>query len=317
MVDPVTTNRGYAIPTRGSDTGTWDVPVNGDFNLIDQNLGAVTTVPLTNANVTLNAAQYACGTIRLTGILTGNVTLTFPQVSGWWTVDNQTTGNFSVQLICNSGANRIGIPQSVASDIFTDGSNIAFRALAEVGTYRDYAGTALPPWVGFCTIAPWLLCDGSTFNATTYPVLNTILGGNTLPDFRGRAAHYLNGGTGRLTTAGAGIDGNMLLAVGGNNGVNLAVNQIPAGVPSANAAQAIAVASSFSDFLRLGGATFGGSFNQTGGFGFGFIGSAPAQVTVNSSGANNITVTSTNASQAIVPSTAPGIVAGIRMIRAG
>lgn len=30
----------------------------------------------------------------------------------------------------------------------------------------------------------WLLCDGSTFDAGEYPALNTLLGGNTLPDFR-------------------------------------------------------------------------------------------------------------------------------------
>lgn len=211
----------------------------------------------------------------------------------------------------------VAVPVGHVMHVYNDGAVVRFVNLPAPGTYLDYAGSSIPAWISTCSKPPFLLCDGSAFSGTTYPVLAAILGGTTLPDFRGRAAHYLNGGTGRLTTAGAGIDGNTLLAVGGNNGVNLAVNQIPAGVPSANAAQAISVASSFSDFLRLGGATFGGSFNQTGGFGFGFIGSAPAQVTVNSSGANNITVTSTNASQAIVPSTTPGIVAGIRMIRAG
>jgi len=30
----------------------------------------------------------------------------------------------------------------------------------------------------------WLLCDGSTFSATDYPQLYTLLGGTTLPDFR-------------------------------------------------------------------------------------------------------------------------------------
>lgn len=32
----------------------------------------------------------------------------------------------------------------------------------------------------------WFLCDGSTFDATAYPKLATALGGNTLPDLRGR-----------------------------------------------------------------------------------------------------------------------------------
>jgi microcystin-dependent protein len=42
------------------------------------------------------------------------------------------------------------------------------------------------------TDASWLLCNGGTFSATTYPALNTLLGGNTLPDL----VNYLPAGTG-------------------------------------------------------------------------------------------------------------------------
>ncbi len=35
------------------------------------------------------------------------------------------------------------------------------------------------------TATGWLLCDGSSFSGTTYPDLNTFLGGTTLPDMRG------------------------------------------------------------------------------------------------------------------------------------
>jgi microcystin-dependent protein len=41
--------------------------------------------------------------------------------------------------------------------------------------------TATPP-------SGWLICDGGTFNTTAYPELNTVLGGNTKPNFRGRFA---------------------------------------------------------------------------------------------------------------------------------
>lgn len=51
-------------------------------------------------------------------------------------------------------------------------------ALAPVGTIVAYGGASAP--------TGWLLCDGSTFNATTYSSLNTVLGGNTLPDLRAR-----------------------------------------------------------------------------------------------------------------------------------
>lgn len=45
-----------------------------------------------------------------------------------------------------------------------------------VGTIMAFASTAMP--VGFA------LADGSTFDAVAYPDLNTLLGGNTLPDLR-------------------------------------------------------------------------------------------------------------------------------------
>lgn len=32
----------------------------------------------------------------------------------------------------------------------------------------------------------WLICNGSTFSSLTYPALDTLLGGNTLPDLRQR-----------------------------------------------------------------------------------------------------------------------------------
>lgn len=315
MADPTTINRGYAIPTRGSDVGTWDVPVNGDFLLIDQNLGAVATVTLTNAPVTLIAAQYACGTIRLTGTLSADLTLTFPLVSAWWTVDNQTTGNFVVQLVCNTSGNRIGVPQGVASDVLTDGSNIAFRNLPEVGSYKDYAGTAVARWIGFCSVAPWLLCDGSTFSAVTYPILSQILGGTTLPDFRGRNNFFLNGATTRLTTAGAGLDGNTLFAAENNNGVTLAANQLPTH-SSVNATQAITVIGPQGHTMPLDAIINGQPYASAAGNPPPWSGGIPTS-TAQFSGNNSITVTYTNNSQVVVPLAAPGIVGGVRLIRAG
>lgn len=52
------------------------------------------------------------------------------------------------------------------------------NALPPVGTIVAYGGATAP--------TGWMLCDGSTFNATTYSSLNTVLGGNTLPDLRAR-----------------------------------------------------------------------------------------------------------------------------------
>jgi microcystin-dependent protein len=66
--------------------------------------------------------------------------------------------------------------------------------LCPVGTIIPYAGATSPN-------SSWLLCDGSSFNATTYATLNTLLGGNNTPDLRGR---FLLGDDASLTLRGTG-----------------------------------------------------------------------------------------------------------------
>ena len=61
----------------------------------------------------------------------------------------------------------------VTGQILLNGSS-----LLPVGSIQMYMGTTAP--------AGWLICDGATFSAATYPALNTLLGGNIVPDFSGR-----------------------------------------------------------------------------------------------------------------------------------
>ena len=218
------TNRGYLLQTSGENPGTWglDPGLNGNLNKIDTNLGGVATIALSSSNVTLSATEYANGTIRLSGTLTASVNVVFPVVQGWWTIDNQTTGLFVARITIGSGQ-VICVEQGSAADIFIDGTNVKFRNLPPVGTYLDLIDTTVPLWISNCTVPPYLLCDGTTFSAATYPYLNTKLGGTTLPDLRGRSRYYLDGGTGRITTAGSGIDGATRLAAGGAQ--NVAITQ--------------------------------------------------------------------------------------------
>jgi microcystin-dependent protein len=78
-------------------------------------------------------------------------------------------------------------------------ATVVQNALAPVGSIMPYGGSSAP--------TGWLLCDGSTFNATTYSSLNTVLGGNTLPDLRGK---FPMGKTASGT-------GSTLLGTGGSN----------------------------------------------------------------------------------------------------
>ncbi len=230
MVDPVTPNTGLAVPIRGSDVGTWDTPVNGDFTLIDSMLGGVTTVALSSTSVTLAASQAQNSIIRLTGSLLANVTITLPSIYKFWTIDNQLTNSpttFGVSLVSTSGTNQIGLPPGT-QDVFYDGTTVNYRNLGRIGEYWDYAANAVPAWVNLSTKPPYLYCNGTAFSSASYPILANLLGTAVLPDGRGRSRAAFNDGTARLNAAN-GVDGNTVLAGGGGDTAALtSPTQLPA-----------------------------------------------------------------------------------------
>lgn len=233
MPDPTTTNRSLFVPTRGSDVGTWDVPVNANENLIDTIVGGIVIIPVTNTNVTLNSTQYANGTIVVTGTLTGSVAIIFPAVQGWWSILNQTTNSggvsFALYAASVGGANKIGCPPGEHTFFQVNGTTgVNYVNLDRVGSYLDLARSTVPLWISGSTVPPYLNCDGTTFSAVTYPALADVLGGTTLPDLRGRARFYLNGGTNRINTGGSGIDGDTILSTGGDQNVPIQQTNLPA-----------------------------------------------------------------------------------------
>lgn len=304
------------MPTHGSDVDTWDVPLNSNFNILDNLVGGLASVAVVAAtNVVLNAAQLKCGTIGVSGAIASGAGIVFPAVNGWWSIYNLTTGPGPLTILSGSFAEVICIPPGEIIDIQVLGNAVKFRNLGRIGSWLDLPVSAVPLWISQCTIPPYLLCDGSAFNPATYPYLATMLGSSALPDFRGRNSFFLNGGSGRLTAGGAGIDGNTLFAAGGMDGVTLAANQIPS-ITSVNGTQNISVNS-------VNNIPAGGSLNTIGTPGSGtavnFVSGpglvAPAKQ--NSSGVNSISATYTNAGQVPVANAAPGIVSGIRLVRAG
>jgi microcystin-dependent protein len=82
------------------------------------------------------------------------------------------------------------IAQSSVTDLTT---NLA--AIAPVGSILMWPTGSAP--------AGWLICNGSTFNAATYPELNTLLGGNTLPDLRDRVPVGVSGTKAVKSTGGS------------------------------------------------------------------------------------------------------------------
>jgi hypothetical protein len=312
------------VPLTGDLVNHWgDQALNPDFTALDGLFGGVQTVSVSTSAVLLTSpagftptpsggpTQSQNAVLRVTGTLTStNVVITLP-LPGFMIVENLTTGPQVVVLRAIGSGELIGIEQGVVQHVYNDGTNVRFVNLPTVGSYMDICDASVPAWINACTKPPWLYCNGGTFSAVTYPYLNAKLGGTTLPDFRGRGAFYFNDGTGRLTTGGAGIDGNTRFAAGGNNGI--VAGQIPTITSNQNGI-GISVNSNDSNIVESNG-LFGGNAGGAGG-GISFNPS-PTVKQITSSGSINVNVTSNNTSGGtIMPNAAPGTVSGLRLIRA-
>jgi hypothetical protein len=235
-----TTAKGLYQVANSSYVGTWDIPTNSNWNVVDAALGQNVSIALAASPVILSQAQMQCSYIQFTGTLTANVAITFPQVgsplapiTGSYTVFNNCAGSsvYTVTLKSTNPAGRvIGCIPGNAFDCITDGANFRYKNLPTIGTYMDFASNSYPPWVLACNVQfPYLYCDGSGFSAGQYPILAGMIG-TTLPDCRGRARFSMDGGTGRLPLNGSvpnSLDGNTLFAGGGLYYHYIANSEVP------------------------------------------------------------------------------------------
>ncbi len=242
MSDPQTPQVGLYVPSHNSDTGSWDQPCNANFSVTDSLAANVATIGLTNANVTLSTPpnsgaawagpyQSQSALIRFTGALTASVSVNFPR-AGFYIVENLcVVGNsYYVTLFSSGGGRYIGAPPGQKVYVFNDGTNMDFVDLPPVGSYLDIAfwngdGGALPLWMEACSVPPYLVCNGTTFSATTYPQLAVLLNGTTLPDLRGRMRAMFNQGTARIYSSG--VNGDVLFAAGGADTEAIGVGNLP------------------------------------------------------------------------------------------
>lgn len=148
MVSSYTTNKAFEKPANGDYVDTWNIPVNGDFDIADKAFGGTYSVALTNANVTLTQANCQNVRIRFTGSLSGNIIIYFPSgVSGFFIVQNATSGTFSVTLASAGGApgTTVVTEQGRTAFVFTDGSNVFYaddsRVALTAGTGITITGT--------------------------------------------------------------------------------------------------------------------------------------------------------------------------------
>ena len=248
MVEPVTPLKALIIPNTGDLVGTWgSAALNPDFTAIDGMFGGVTTVSLTNANVSLSAPagsitpgagpnQQQNAVIKFSGTLTGNCTITFT-LPGYYIVENNCTVGAFYVLLTGGAGNNITAPPGEACHVYSDGTNMKYVNMGRVGSYLDLAAATTPAWVSACTVAPYLLCDGSVYTSSVFPSLSAQLGstfgGNGattfgVPDLQQRVRMAIGtAGVGRVTTAGSGVNGATLGAAGGAQNLTLVAGNMP------------------------------------------------------------------------------------------
>jgi hypothetical protein len=220
MASTFTANVNLEEPARGDDVGTWDTPVNGNTTNMDLLFGGIATISGAAGSVVLSANQLRSRMLVINSTLTASITLTFAtSFIKDYHVFHQATGSsaFTITLTTTAaGGQAICCPPGVNTLVYNDGTNLKYMNLERTGSYWDYAGSSVPNWVSGCTVPPYLNCDGSTFNPSTYPQLFTIMGSSILPDSRNRARVPLAQGAARLSVAVSGLNGGTLFAAGGN-----------------------------------------------------------------------------------------------------
>lgn len=161
MTSTFTPNLALDKPANGDDVDTWDLPVNGNMNILDLARGGLVTINVVGATGTnaLTSAQYRPRFIVLSGALTANVNYQWPTgVGSQVYVFNQTSGAFTVTFSSAGGGTTKVIAQGSQADLICDGTNVLFGS-ASAGANSDI--TSL---LGLTT--PLSVAQGGTGKAT-------------------------------------------------------------------------------------------------------------------------------------------------------
>lgn len=143
-----TTNKGMETPAFNSNVDTWDVPVNGNTNILDQALGSTTALNAAGSvgTVLLTNTQYRSLILSVTGLMTGNARYNIPSgVGGQWIIVNGTTGAFTLTIGNEAGGTTVECTQSKTTLVYSDGTNVRIsddRAISSAGSAFP-TGTAM------------------------------------------------------------------------------------------------------------------------------------------------------------------------------
>lgn len=127
MSSTFTTSKSLQKQGSGDNSGTWDAPLNANFDIIEKALCGETGKTLGSSTVALTQAEVQAGLISFAGTLTANVLVTFPDgIRGQWIVANFTSGAFTVSIRYAAGGTPLVMQQGRSQYVFGNGTGIGF-----------------------------------------------------------------------------------------------------------------------------------------------------------------------------------------------
>lgn len=143
---PSTQNKGYTVPSTGSESGTWGDDLNANFQgIVDNNLGGIVTKSVAGSNITLSSTESQMLIVRLTGAQSADIQLTTSCI-GMFFVENLTTNAFAITVVNDQIGTSVVVPKgrcTVISDA-TNGCRIAGTDSFPTGTRVAFQQSAAP-----------------------------------------------------------------------------------------------------------------------------------------------------------------------------
>jgi len=147
-----------------------------------------TTITMTGSNVTLTALQYGKPIVIISGLLTTNLNLIFPTITGYWVVINNTTGAFTITCKTTAGT---GVTVATTLQIVGDGTNIyAANGVNSVqasiqGAFKNLAASATGLSANVTVSADEIVVESianayQTLRAVSLTIAGTSVGANGL-----------------------------------------------------------------------------------------------------------------------------------------
>ena len=130
MADTTTPNIGLTNQEEGGNNNTWGAIADANFERIDDVLGDLTIASVTGGDYTLTSSEEYVLTIRASGTLVSNSNIIFSGRKGFWIIDNNTAGDFT--LTCKvSGQSGVAIDQGATQVVYCDGTDIALAVVIQ------------------------------------------------------------------------------------------------------------------------------------------------------------------------------------------